>query len=300
MDRSPAPRRRLAAMGLAAAALLALAADKPAKPFRPGQDGWLSLFDGSSLEDWEVGEGAEWKLRDGILAGSKGRILNYWHWKDFELEARIRGSGILRFRLSLAPMPDQPGYCLDLADATIRTPGGETVARGSAPEAKGWRELRLRAVGDQFTVWLDGAKVAEGRDERCPAKGMLVLVARGQPLQLARLRIRPLGREEHVNIPSPNTACYVCHANFQGEAISRTHQAESIGCAQCHGPSLAHRSDEDNVTAPDVMFLRGEVDPACLRCHKRHEPESEKKDGTGKPPPDPVCTDCHGAHQARN
>ena len=285
------------------AAILALAAGEAPcaeKAFRPGKDGWLTLFDGSETRRWEPAKGSDWALKDGVLVGSKGQVLNFWHWTDLELVAICRGSGVLRLRHSLAPMPDQPGYWLDLATGTLRAAGQRVVAKGRGSKAHGWRQVCFVASKGTFTVFFDGTKVAKGRDDACPAMGMLGLVAAGERLELKLLRIRPLNREQHVNIPSPNAACYVCHANFEGEKIAATHAAKELGCAACHGPSLAHRSDEDNVTTPDVMWLRGEVDAACLQCHKRHKAEKKRKDGKGTPPKDSVCTDCHGTHRAIN
>lgn len=294
----------LAACSLLLAALLPRAsfAAAPKSAFTPGTDGWLTLFDGSDLAHWEPEKGSDWARRDGVLAGSKGQTLNSWHWTDFELAATLRGTGSLRFRLSLAPMPDQPGYWLDLATGTIRAPRGRLVAKGIAAQADGWREVRLAASKGRFTVHFDGKRVAEGADDAFPAMGMLGLVAAGKPLQLKLLRIRPLNREKHINVPSPNTACFVCHANFKTDAITRKHTREEVFCATCHGPSLAHRSDEDNVTTPDVMFTRGEVDAACLKCHERHKRERKRKDGLhrGLPPRPAVCTDCHGSHVSKN
>jgi len=299
--RAPQPAiRHLAAPLVAVLALLAPKALSAEKGFRPGKDGWLSLFDGSEMQRWKAGKGTDWQLKDGVLAGSKGEILDFWHWVDFELVAVCRGRGALRCRVSSGLLPDQPGYWLDLADGTLRAAKGRVVAKGGGSQAKGWRQVRLVASEGTFSVFFDGKKVAEGADKSCPKMGMIGLRANGQTLELKLLRIRPLNREQHVNIPSPNSACYVCHANFEDDKIGKKHAAEKIGCAACHGPSLAHRSDEDNVTAPDVMFLRGEVDAACLRCHDRHKPEKKRKDGKGPPPKNPICTDCHGTHRARN
>jgi hypothetical protein len=280
--------------------MAAIAAKSGEKAFQPGKDGWVTLFDGSDLAKWNRGKGADWAIKDGVLAGSKGEILSYWHWIDFELVATCRGNGAIRCRLSSVATPAQPGYWLDLGDGTLRAAKGRVVAKGSGAKSDGWRQVRLVASKGRFTVHFDGKKVAEGADNTCPAMGKIGLVANGQRLQLKLLRVRPLNREQHINIPSPNSACYVCHANFEGEPISKTHMAEDVACAACHGPSLAHRSDEDNVTAPDVMFTRGEVDPACLKCHKRHKTMKKKKDGKGPPPANPICTDCHGVHKGRN
>ncbi len=280
-------------------AVFGLAAAPNDKGFLPGKDGWLTLFDGSDLRKWEKAKGADWTVRDGTLVGTKGTLSNYWHWQDFECRIVCRGQGRLRFRYSLAPMPDQPGYFLDLATGALSLAEGKILAKGTAG-AEGWHVVTLKAVGKSLSVALDGQEVAQASDDSCPEKGMLVLEPGAKPLEVRLIRARPLGREQFVNIPSPNSACYVCHRNFDGEEISKEHLEEKVSCATCHGPSLAHRSDEDNVTTPDVMFTRGEVEGACLRCHKRHKAEKKRKDGKEPPPPNPVCTDCHGNHKARN
>jgi len=314
---------RITSLFILAALALASPLRAADQPFVPGKDGWLTLFDGSDQSRWKPGKGTDWALEDGLLAGAKGQIANYWHWLDFELVAVSRGSGALRFRRSLAPMPDQPGYLLDLADGSVRaadalTAKGERVGRANLHAD--WREMRLVVSKGRFTVEFDGKKVAEGSAEAYPAKGFLALSASGSPLELKLLRARPLNREKHVNVPAPDSACFVCHANFEGEKIAKTHVAgkkqeesdeeshlkpasqrpKTAGCAGCHGPSLDHRSDEDNVTTPDIMFTRGEVDAACLQCHTRHKAETKRHDGEGPIPKNPVCTDCHGKHRTSN
>ncbi|MBL7224342.1 MAG: DUF1080 domain-containing protein [Candidatus Brocadiae bacterium] len=296
--------RRMAIAAVLAVGGMLFAAAHPGqgKPFTPGKDGWLTLFDGSDVAKWQKSKDASWALKDGTLVGTKGEMVSHWHWTDFELAGEFRGAGSLRFRVSLAPMPDQAGYVLGLADGSIRTADGRVVARGKHPASDAWRSVRLLVSKGKFTVDFDGKTVAEGGDNTYPAMGYLALVADGRPFQARRLRIRPLNREKHENIPAPNSACYVCHANFDGEPISKVHLKEEVPCAKCHGPSLAHRSDEDNVTTPDVMFTRAEVDAACLECHKRHKREKNRKDGRGpgRPPDDATCTDCHGNHKGRN
>ena len=100
-----------------------------------------------------------------------------------------------------------------------------------------------------------------------------------------------------------NSRCFVCHANYLDEKIAVTHAQAGIGCATCHGDSDAHIADESwgsggNGTAPDSMFPRETIIPACMKCHPKdkidtadHEPvfaqSIERK----------VCTDCHGDHR---
>jgi len=295
----------------------AMAADE----FEPGKDGWLTLFDGSGKERWEPSKGSDWALEDGVLVGTKGQVANYWYWTDFELVALVRGAGALRCRVSDIIMTEQAGYWLDLADGTLRKdgPSGGAIAQGTGAKTEDWRQVRLVASEGAFTVAFDGKEVASGRDGTYPRMGRIGLAATGTPLALKLLRIRPLGREKHENVPAPDKACFVCHDNYSREKISRKHRAREDddgkdddehlkparlrpkrnGCAGCHGPSLAHRMDEDNVTTPDLMYARGEVEAACLRCHVPHKKETDRDDEQKAPlPPDPVCTDCHGRHRA--
>ena len=103
-----------------------------------------------------------------------------------------------------------------------------------------------------------------------------------------------------------NNACFVCHSNFQDELIVTAHAKEDIGCIKCHGSSVAHRNDEDNVTAPDKMFASARIDKSCRKCHEDHNASVRKviKMFQARFPPntDPknvVCTDCHGEHRLK-
>jgi hypothetical protein len=276
---------------------VALSAEPAQKDFRPGQEGWLTLFDGSALERWSSAKGSDWAIKDGVLTGTRGEIWSYWQWTDFELVAVCRGSGAILCRASSAP-PAQAGYRLDVETGRFLGPQGKMVAEGSISASNAWREVRLVASKGRFGIGFNSKKVAEGQDATCLSMGKIGLAASGKMLQLKLLRIRPLNREVHAAVPSPNSACYVCHANFENEVISTTHAAKDIGCSKCHGPSLDHRSDEANVTAPDVMFVRGEIDATCLECHERHERKEPKEKKSI--PKNPVCTDCHGNHRSSN
>ena len=283
--------------------------------FQPGKDGWLTLFDGSEMARWTPSKGADWKITDGIAVGTKGELANYWYWVDFELIAQFRGDGVLRCRFSDELLGNQHGYAIALAQGTIRGVKGRVVANGTGTATDGWRRLRLVATDGALTVFLDGKQAAKGDDTESPERGAIALAATGKPLELKLLRIRPLHREQLDNVPAPDKACFVCHANFQKDKIARKHGARDEkkaggkhlrpsgdrpkcgGCRTCHGPSLDHRSDEDNVTVPDVLYTRGEVDGACLTCHIRHKSEKKRDNGNRTPPPeDAVCTDCHGTH----
>jgi hypothetical protein len=103
-----------------------------------------------------------------------------------------------------------------------------------------------------------------------------------------------------------NTACFVCHANYQAEPLAKQHAGADVGCVSCHGLSYAHRNDENNTTPPDVMYPRNGIDPACRKCHASHDVPAgkivtlwlqrfpDKTDAQSI-----VCTDCHGDHRLK-
>ena len=105
-----------------------------------------------------------------------------------------------------------------------------------------------------------------------------------------------------------NDLCFVCHLDMKTEEISTVHQAEDIGCDQCHGPSEQHMHDEMLMTKPDRLYGRTEVEAMCKKCHQdTHEEPGKvsafrqkwmgKRRSNGRViNTDSVCTDCHGAH----
>ncbi|HOP75868.1 MAG: cytochrome c3 family protein [Thermogutta sp.] len=104
--------------------------------------------------------------------------------------------------------------------------------------------------------------------------------------------------------PPDNSPCFVCHANFEDEPLSTRHFKAKIGCVDCHGESLAHRSDENNTTPPDKMYAPDEIDPACKSCHKNHNASAREvvevylercREITD--PKKLTCTNCHGRHR---
>ena len=68
-----------------------------------------------------------------------------------------------------------------------------------------------------------------------------------------------------------NVFCSACHYGFSDEKLARRHEQAGIGCERCHGESERHRSDEDNITPPEIMYPKAKINPTCMMCHPRHE-----------------------------
>lgn len=73
-----------------------------------------------------------------------------------------------------------------------------------------------------------------------------------------------------------NVFCSACHYGFDDEELSANHRKAGIGCERCHGESERHRSDEANVTPPEIMYSKAKINPTCMMCHPRHEIKHEK------------------------
>ncbi len=106
-----------------------------------------------------------------------------------------------------------------------------------------------------------------------------------------------------------NPFCLVCHLDFDEEELALKHEIWGIGCERCHGESFRHRSDEANITPPEIMYPKERINPSCMSCHPRqaiqdtkdHDPileaglsSFEEATPVGKDAKK-YCTDCHGS-----
>lgn len=101
-----------------------------------------------------------------------------------------------------------------------------------------------------------------------------------------------------------NSACYVCHTNYEEEEMVVQHAKANVGCIKCHGPSHAHRNDENNITPPDVMFPSDKIAKNCAECHDTHDAPPadvivrwQQRCAAKANPEELLCTDCHGLHR---
>ncbi len=111
-----------------------------------------------------------------------------------------------------------------------------------------------------------------------------------------------------------NPFCRACHLDFDEEELALDHEVFGIGCERCHGESLRHRSDEANVTPPEMMYVKERINPMCMMCHPRQDIQDRKdhqpileaglsifESGLSGPDAKKYCTDCHGvAHRMKN
>ncbi len=118
-------------------------------------------------------------------------------------------------------------------------------------------------------------------------------------------------KEAEEAVLKSNSACMVCHIDFDEEELTVQHRKAGVMCARCHGFCQAHMNDEMAATRPDLIFGRAEVDKMCFECHLSHKRAHKDNKAfeaffgkwRGKRRPNgqlimkgAICTDCHGRH----
>ena len=193
--------------------------ERSKEAFQPGKDGWISLFDGVQIRGWKTAPKSDWAVKDGLLTGTNGEILNRWCWKNFEMSTLFRGMGTVRFRAGSNQIGhtgfNQPGYRLDLNQGILSAQGNQKITDIPRVLKKDdWNELQIRAIGGNLTISLNGKTIAEAKDCSSLEKGRIGFIADGKHFQIKRLRARPLGDRKKDTLPADNYFCYTCHSNF--------------------------------------------------------------------------------------
>jgi hypothetical protein len=177
-------RRSIALSGLL---LLGCAAFGPSH-LASAQAGWVTLFDGTSLNNFtQIGD-ANWKLADGVVVADKGNgfLVTKESYTDFEIRAEFwvnddANSGIFIRCEDPAKVGGQTAYEVNIfdkrPDQSYGTGAIVNVAKVSPmPKAGGqWNVYEITAKGSQFTVILNGKKTVDGAQDSKHASGHIAL-----------------------------------------------------------------------------------------------------------------------------
>ena len=147
-------------------------------------EGWVTLFDGESLEGWTESGGrydgdADWTVEDGAIVGREaegargGLLYTTAEYDDFEFECDVKitapfDSGIFvrmkpKERGAQFTLDDRPGgeICGIYSDGWVFHGTGGTEAWRTGE----WCKVRVRCVGDpmHLVAWIDGERVLDYR-----------------------------------------------------------------------------------------------------------------------------------------
>jgi hypothetical protein len=192
------------------------------------KEGFALLFDGKSLQGWDVRPGQEtvWRVRDGVIENDSSKpgatLLTNEDFTNFVLRAEFRAHPEVNSGFMLRqrrPGPDgalpaavttvagSAGYELQIRDKIIANrPGafltGSVVDVARAPaDAKivpgQWNTFEVTLNGDHIVVIYNGSKVVDAHDSRLTAGGIGLQSAHkedppGAKIEFRNLRVKRL------------------------------------------------------------------------------------------------------------
>ncbi len=229
-----------------------------------GASDWTTLFSGKNLKGWVVPEGNKksgWykavnkELRIQSGPEQKGSIL--WtkkSFKDFEIELEFQfGEGVVDTGVHLRNM-DQIQIGISGSLKRDMTGSPYIPKKGYPVEAKGvsellksedWNAMKIRAVGNDYTVWLNGKRVMNYNSETAIESGPVGLQLHGKrdmSVKYRNIRLRKVSK--------PNVLL-ICIDDLRPEL-------KSFGMDYIHSPNI------DAVAARGRAFTRHYVQaPTC-------------------------------------
>src|SRR6516225_6639719 len=170
-------------------------------------DGWISMFDGKTLNGWKANENPEaWTVRDGCITGDGERSHLFWMTREcenceFKAEVKINhgGNSGMYFRTAFGPGFPK-GY-----EAQVNSTHSDPVRTGSLygfvkiydhlvpPDT--WFNQHIIARGNHIIIEVNGKKVVDFVDEKNTfTEGYLALQQhnKGSVVQFKNLMMKPL------------------------------------------------------------------------------------------------------------
>jgi hypothetical protein len=177
MTQVPKRARRIAA-GAALLGLIVVSAAVPAA----AQDGWVTLFDGKSLDQWDQVGGSNWHVADGAIVADQmadkkvaGYLVSKKSYKDFVVRVEFwpshdANSGIYFRCLDPKVITDRTCYEANIFDERADPSYGtgsitRYVEIDPMPKAgEKWNTFEITVKGRDITVLLDGKETAKLRN----------------------------------------------------------------------------------------------------------------------------------------
>jgi Domain of Unknown Function (DUF1080) len=150
--------------------------------------GWISLFDGETLANWNKIGTANWRLEDGAIVADSGNgfLVSKNDYADFDLRVEFwieakTNSGVFIRCTDPASVTGKTAYEVNIWDTRPEQKYGtgaivDVAAVDPMPHAAGkWNVYEIIAKGDTFTVSLNGQKTVDGAKSDKFAKGRIAL-----------------------------------------------------------------------------------------------------------------------------
>ncbi|RYD18622.1 MAG: DUF1080 domain-containing protein, partial [Verrucomicrobiaceae bacterium] len=215
----------------------------------------VSLFDGKSLEGWQIRPGEEkwWKVQDGMIVGGSLEeqvpfntfISSSRAYGNFELTYKLRlvkGEGFMNSGMQIRSQRSEKdsemigyqvdagaGYWGDIYDESRRN---TALAKGTAPEAAKdweWNEYKVLCEGPRVRTWINGTLVTDytEKDGSIPQTGLLGLQTHGGGkllVQMKDISINELASSDGSRTPEAQRASFVLPKGYTAELVTSEEQ----------------------------------------------------------------------------
>ena len=157
-------------------------------PQASSETGWVTLFDGKSLDDFNKIGDANWRIEDGVIVADKGNgfLVTKNSYGDYQIRAEFwvepdSNSGIFIRCTDPEKVTAENAYEVNIwdmrPDPSYGTGAIVNVAKvDPMPKAAGkWNVYEITAKGSTLTVVLNGQKTVDGAQDAKLASGRIAL-----------------------------------------------------------------------------------------------------------------------------
>jgi hypothetical protein len=157
-------------------------------PQASGEAGWVTLFDGKNLDNFDKIGDANWRIEDGVIVADKGNgfLVTKNGYSDYQIRAEFwveadSNSGIFIRCTNPEKVGTDSAYEVNIWDARPEPSYGTGAIVNLAkvdpmPKAAGkWNVYEITAKGSTFTVVLNGQTTVDGAQDAKFASGRIAL-----------------------------------------------------------------------------------------------------------------------------
>ncbi len=192
---------RRSVIGMAAAALVS-----PSAAFARSSGQWRTLLDGRSLKGWTPLGDANWTLKDGVAQadnGAMGFLVSDDDFGDVEIRAEFwvsedANSGIFIRCADPKEITTANAYEVNIFDTrpdpTYGTGAIVGVAKVAGPHRTGgrWNVMEIKAIGDRFTVAVNGQRTVAGVQDTRHPRGRIALQYGAGVVKFRKVQVRAI------------------------------------------------------------------------------------------------------------
>jgi hypothetical protein len=166
--------------------------------------GWIVLFDGKSLSQWNPIGNANWRLVDGVVEADKGNgfLVSKDSYGDFQVRAEFwvddeANSGVFLRCSDPQKVNSENAYEVNIfdkrPDPSYATGAIVNVAKPATVIKAGgrWNTYEITAKGTHFTVILNGTRTVDVDDSK-HARGPIALQYGAGVVKFRKVEVKPL------------------------------------------------------------------------------------------------------------